>query len=95
MVNHPNRNQVPKTEVDGARFKLSLDPTGNPNLLKEWQQDCNGRWRWTIVWDASHGDRLAGVRAIALLRLVSPPTRGAATARRGTVTADTTRGRAR
>ena len=52
MANHPNRNRAPRTEVDGVRFKLSLDATGNPHMLKQWQQDRAGQ--------LALGDRLDG-----------------------------------
>ena len=65
MVNHPNRNRALKTEVDGVRFKLSLDAAGTPHLLKQWRQDYAGRWHWVNVW-AAHEDEPTGAMAIAL-----------------------------
>ena len=69
MANHPNRNRALRTEVDGVRFKLSLDAAGNPHTLKQWQQNCTGLWRWAIVWLASRGDKPTGAKAIALHQL--------------------------
>jgi hypothetical protein len=72
MVNHPNRNRALKTEVDGVRFKLSLDATGNPHVLKQWQQNQAGHWHWAIVWDEWHRTKLQGAKAIALLQMGFP-----------------------
>lgn len=69
MANHPNRNRAPRTEVDGVRFKLSRDATGNPRMLKQWQQDRAGQWHWAIVWTAEHEDKPTGAKAVALHRL--------------------------
>jgi hypothetical protein len=66
MTNHPNRNRALKTEVNGVRFKLSLDTAGNPYLLKQWEQDPAGRWRWAVVWAEWHPAKPRGARATAL-----------------------------
>jgi hypothetical protein len=36
MNNHPSRKRPLRTEVNGVRFKLSFDTTGNPFLLKQF-----------------------------------------------------------
>jgi hypothetical protein len=66
MVNHPNRNRALKTEVDGVRFKLSLDSAGNPFVLKQWKQNPAGGWHWVIVWAEWHHITLRGAEAVAL-----------------------------
>jgi hypothetical protein len=66
MVNHPHRNRAPRNEVDGVRFKLSFDATGNPHVLKQWQQDRAGHWHWGIAWAAGSGGKPSGALATAL-----------------------------
>jgi hypothetical protein len=95
MANHPNRSRALKTEVEGMRFKLSLDATGNPHTLKQWQQDRAGQWHWAIVWVAWREDKPTGARAIALRQIAILWGHKAATADVGTTAAETTGGRAR
>jgi hypothetical protein len=76
MVNHPNRNRARRTEVDGVRFKLSRDATGNPHMLKQWQQDPTGRWHWATVWAAWRQDSLTGAIAVAFYQLAGPASHG-------------------
>jgi hypothetical protein len=78
MTNHPNRNRALRTELAGIRFKLALDTAGNPHTLKQWQQDCAGRWHWATIWAAWRQDSLTGAAAVAFHQLAGPASEAAA-----------------
>ena len=59
------------TEIDGAKFKLSLNAAGKPYVLKRWTDGANGSWKtgrphWATVWAEWHKGVPTGLRKRAV-----------------------------